>query len=334
MDALVKKALEWLERYWHKKHLAFITPIATSAILFLYFYSTQSGKISTINLVLVMVAGLIVLATWILTNRLPRVKKGNAGIVIGVLCDGPDEDKQVKIDFIANLRLLMQQGDSRFQLVELPSWALDGMENFPTMNNLLTKVHGHFLLYGRVRLRNKDGKPAHLLSFEGIVRHRPTTEEVQKSLAQDFSRVLPRRVVIEKENDAFSFEATSEWTDVSTRYIVGTAALISGDVAYAENLFLYVESKPIAYDPMLDYWLRMICGAFTLVGVWYLALALWPRKFAVAVPFFGWLMIVEGVILLVSGLRLGIGPFPFYGDVSACFLGGAGILFFARSAKS
>jgi hypothetical protein len=92
-------------------------------------------------------------------------------------------------------------------------------------------------------------------------------------------------------------------------------------------------AKPIAYDPMLDYWLRMVCGAFTLIGVWYLALALWPRKFSVAIPWFGWLMIAEGVILLVSGLRLGIGPFPFYGDVSACFLGGAGILFFAHSAK-
>jgi len=65
-------------------------------------------------------------------------------------------------------------------------------------------------------------------------------------------------------------------------------------------------AKPIAYDPMLDYWLRMICGAFTLVGVWYLVLALWPRKFAVAIPWFGWLMIAEGVILLISGLRLGV----------------------------
>jgi hypothetical protein len=93
-------------------------------------------------------------------------------------------------------------------------------------------------------------------------------------------------------------------------------------------------AKPIAYDPMLDYWLRMICGAFTLVGFWYLALALWPRKFAVAIPFFGWLMIAEGVLLLVSGLRLGISLFPFCGDVAACFLGGAGIVFLARSAKS
>ena len=92
-------------------------------------------------------------------------------------------------------------------------------------------------------------------------------------------------------------------------------------------------AKPIAYDPMLDYWLRMICGAFTLVGIWYLAMALWPQKFAVAIPFFGWLMIIEGVILLVHGLRLGLPPLPFYGDVAACLIGGAGIVLFARHAK-
>jgi len=91
-------------------------------------------------------------------------------------------------------------------------------------------------------------------------------------------------------------------------------------------------AKPIAYDPMLDYWLRMICGAFTLVGLWYLALALWPRKFAAVIPWFGWLMIAEGIILLVSGLRLGVGPFPFYGDTSICFVCGLGIVCFARHA--
>jgi len=89
-------------------------------------------------------------------------------------------------------------------------------------------------------------------------------------------------------------------------------------------------AKPIAYDPMLDYWLRMISGAFTLIGLWYLALAIWPRKFAVAIPFFGWVMMVEGVILLLSGLRLGIGPFPFYGDVAACFICGGGIVYCSR----
>jgi hypothetical protein len=92
-------------------------------------------------------------------------------------------------------------------------------------------------------------------------------------------------------------------------------------------------AQPIAYDRMLDYWLRMAAGAFALVGCWYLVLMIWPRKFHAAIPWFGGLMLVEGVILLAHGLRLSLPPFPFYGDVSACFLGGGAIMYLARYAK-
>jgi len=66
-------------------------------------------------------------------------------------------------------------------------------------------------------------------------------------------------------------------------------------------------AKLIPYDPMLDYWLRMASGAFALVGTGYLLLAISPRKYAVMLPWFGWIMIVEGMILLVHGLRLELG---------------------------
>jgi len=42
---------------------------------------------------------------------------------------------------------------------------------------------------------------------------------------------------------------------------------------------------------------------------------------------------VEGVILLISGLRLGIGPFPFYGDVALSLVCGGGIVLFAPAAR-
>ncbi|MGD1086309.1 MAG: hypothetical protein ABSA47_16355 [Verrucomicrobiota bacterium] len=92
-------------------------------------------------------------------------------------------------------------------------------------------------------------------------------------------------------------------------------------------------ARPIAYDPMLDYWLRMAAGAFTLIGCWYLILMIWPRKFSVAIPWFGVLMLAEGVILLVHGVRLALRPLPFYADTAACFLGGGGILYFSRCGK-
>ncbi len=92
-------------------------------------------------------------------------------------------------------------------------------------------------------------------------------------------------------------------------------------------------AHPIAYDRMLDYWLRMAAGAFTLIGCWYLIMTLWPEKFRLTIPWFGGLMLVEGMILLFHGVRLSLPPFPFYADVAACLLGGGGILYFSPHAK-
>jgi hypothetical protein len=92
-------------------------------------------------------------------------------------------------------------------------------------------------------------------------------------------------------------------------------------------------AQSITYDRMLDYWLRMTAGAFGLLGCWYLVLMIWPRKFSAVIPWFGGLMLIEGCILLVHGLRLSLPPFPFYGDVAACFVGGGAICTLARSVK-
>jgi hypothetical protein len=92
-------------------------------------------------------------------------------------------------------------------------------------------------------------------------------------------------------------------------------------------------AQPITYDRMLDYWLRMASGAFALVGCWYLVLMIWPRKFHAAIPWFGGLMLAEGVILLVHGVRLSLPPFPFYADTSACLVGGGAILYLSRYAR-
>ena len=89
----------------------------------------------------------------------------------------------------------------------------------------------------------------------------------------------------------------------------------------------------IPEDRMLDYWLRMASGAFALIGGWYLLLALFPKKFSAAIPWFGMLMVLEGTILLWHGLRLSLPPFPFYGDTAGCFVGGLGIVICSRYAK-
>lgn len=92
-------------------------------------------------------------------------------------------------------------------------------------------------------------------------------------------------------------------------------------------------ADPIAYDRMLDYWLRMASGAFALIGALYLLLMFQPKRYREMIPWFGIFALVEGVVLLVHGLRLSLPPMPFYGDVAACFAGGIGILICWRRSK-
>ncbi len=88
----------------------------------------------------------------------------------------------------------------------------------------------------------------------------------------------------------------------------------------------------INHDPMLDYWLRMATGAFTLVGVLFLVLALEPHKHRAIIPWFGGLMLIEGVVLLIHGLRLNLPPLPFVADTVACLGSGVAILYLSPQA--
>lgn len=90
----------------------------------------------------------------------------------------------------------------------------------------------------------------------------------------------------------------------------------------------------IPHDPMLDYWMRMVGGGFTMIGAVFAAILIRPDKYSMLTPLMAWLSIAEGGILLVSGLRLGLGPFPFTGDVSFCIGIGIGLLVvYPRAAK-
>src|SRR3569832_1494179 len=70
----------------------------------------------------------------------------------------------------------------------------------------------------------------------------------------------------------------------------------------ATELLQGLGAGAIPNDPMLDYWLRMASGAFGLVGVLFLVLAIKPREYAGVIHWFGWLMVFEGAILLALGL--------------------------------
>lgn len=82
----------------------------------------------------------------------------------------------------------------------------------------------------------------------------------------------------------------------------------------------------IPYDRMLDYWLRMTSGAFASIGMLFAAAAIRPARMSAMLPWLAALMIIEGTVIGLHGMRLGLSGFPFLGDLTACFVTGLGIL--------
>ena len=64
----------------------------------------------------------------------------------------------------------------------------------------------------------------------------------------------------------------------------------------------------IPHDAMLDYWLRMTAGAFTSIGIFFLVVAIHPKRFANAVPLISTFLLLEGILLLAYGIKLKLEP--------------------------
>lgn len=85
---------------------------------------------------------------------------------------------------------------------------------------------------------------------------------------------------------------------------------------------LGMESVP--ESPMFIYWFRMTASAFTLIGIMFFLLAMRPEKYRMLVSIAGLSMLLEGLVLLLNGLSLGLAFFPFAADL--CFTLGGGSL--------
>lgn len=185
---------------------------------------------------------LVVAAVWHLDRRLPRTKRNKVGFVISMTSDDEAEAAKIRADLVVTLRRLIKDGrtGSSFQVIEVPQHHAETVLDSEDAQRLRLATRAHFLLYGRVRVRQVHGKPHHYIELDGVVTHQPVPLKVSGALAQEFTELLPRKVLISAENDLFAFNITSEWAELVAKYIIGCAAALSRDFNYAEKLYTEV----------------------------------------------------------------------------------------------
>jgi len=202
----------------------------------------EAGVLGPYPLAFFLAAGataLIVAVVWHLDRRLPRTKRNKVGFVISITSDDESEAARIRADLVVTLRRLIKDGrtGNSFQVIEVPQHHAEKVLDSEDAQKLRLATRAHFLLYGRVRVRQVHGKPHHYIELDGVVTHQPIPLKLSGALAKEFTELLPRKVLISVENDLFAFNFTSEWAELVAKYIIGCAAALSRDVDYAEKLY-------------------------------------------------------------------------------------------------
>lgn len=238
----LKDTAQFLEEYWYKKSGLVTAEIGAISAVSALLASTGAGWLTWLFLFLLM---LCIYLCWRYTTRPPIVPKNKVGFLVCITCADEKELTTIVEDFIAPLRRLVKSGKAgdTFHFVEMPQHFSRQVIDADSANEMRIRCKAHFMIYGRARRRIINGKEKHIIELEGAVAHQPISDQVQKNLVTEFSELMPRNVHVSTENDLFAFQFTSEWAEVVARYIIGIAAACSGDIKYAEDLYLDVLSR-------------------------------------------------------------------------------------------
>lgn len=210
--------------------------------------------------VLYVGACLVWLLFWLYKrNHLPRNKKGYVGIVICVATENDKQKNRLKNDFVKRIRELVSQKNlknviniillSNYQ-VEFATKILDeyakNRENKGAVEEwqkIRKRTRGHFFIYGTIKER-QDGENRYFLDLEALVTHAPVQFSAQKQIVQDFLSVWYKQISFQEKIEFKGFLFAADTVFIAVQFVVGIAALVSGDLRLALELHASLDKDP------------------------------------------------------------------------------------------
>jgi tetratricopeptide (TPR) repeat protein len=246
------EAFTFCQKNWRRPFGLVVSILFSIVILVSIFLTVKFESFRLWQWAVLAVVPIVLSVIWWTTTRLPRVPKGQIGFAVAIRAENQNQAKKLKADFIKRLREMVgtwtTSGPVCFlDLGESPVESLiEHPETYPRQIHSQTKCH--FLVWGDAKERDIDG-PKHVLELEGSVTHAPVTQDTGARISEEFRDLFPRRVQLAKEKDLFSFQFTAEWIDAVAQYLIGIASYVSGDMNYAESVFLRLYQKLHAKAP-------------------------------------------------------------------------------------
>ena len=190
--------------------------------------------------------------------RLPRNEKDKVGVVVGLFCRDEKEQNELKDDFISKIRKNFQDEKllKTFHLIFLKNHfaekVINSSEPAEYIKEINKKIRAHYFVWGEVK-KKKDGDEKYFFDLNGYVVHRPIPKEVSQSIAEDFSKILPKKIEFVEKIQLKGFEISADFVYLSIKYIVGVAAFVSGDLFLSERLHRNLYQQFNGFRPLPDH---------------------------------------------------------------------------------
>jgi hypothetical protein len=233
------KVLAWvIDRWGRWSSLLLVEFILFVSLLVLL----TDKKIYTITLPqvgLMLVCMLVLWFVWWLTVRVPKNKAGKVGIMLAVYAEDGAQQKLVDSDFLQVFQETLDRSESKeiFNIVNMPRHHSKHIQTADQADSYRRVSRCHMIIFGRTRKRIEQGKEVIKVHLTCQVAHRQIKEVVGRAFSQDISEIFPSRLNVDVENECQEFEITSDWLNLASKYIIGTAALLSADVDLAQSVF-------------------------------------------------------------------------------------------------
>lgn len=197
---------------------------------------------------LAVISFLAILGAWWRFQQPPKTESNKVGFLVAISCPDPNERRKIQEDFVLPLQKSIGNGrlSKLYDFINIPEHIAKKVVTADDAQSLRIKAKAHFIIYGSSKVRKINGVDTHVIHLDAIVTHQPIPTEVSNSFAKEFGELLPRRLNISEEVSFQSLEFTSEWAELTSKYIIAVAALISGDIKYSEILLNEVKDLLLA----------------------------------------------------------------------------------------